>query len=114
MEIPERIWHLIARVLNSEASWEEEVELFDLLQKDSHLQQQYELLKRVWAEKHGENKDEEQARQYILNIINKAETQKETISWQTTRRRLRRRRTIAIASFAIIVITAGIWWSISG
>jgi transmembrane sensor len=113
MEMPERIWHLVARVLNSEASFEEEEELLELLQNNPHLQQQYELLKRVWTEKAGENKDEEQAKQYILKIINKAEIKKDNVVWQTTRRR-RRRRIIAISSFVIIIITAGIWWNMSG
>lgn len=114
METPERIWHLIARVLNGEALSDEQEELHVLLAENAHLQQQYELLKRVWKEKENEGKDEEHAKQYILKIINKAETKIDSDLQYAAGKRLRRRRIAAFASFTGIIIIAATWWLMAG
>jgi transmembrane sensor len=114
MELPEKLWHLMARVLNSEASSAEQAELFEQFAQNPHLQQQYELLKRVWKEKEDERRDEEQAKQYILKIINKAETKIDSDLQETVTRHRRRRRVITISSFALIMIITATWWFMGG
>lgn len=114
MEFPERIWHLMARVLNAEASSSEQDELCTLLIQNPHLQQQYELLKRVWKEREGENNDEEQVKRYISKIINKAQTAEYIRFEDELRVRRRRRRTLAIASSLFIVALLSAWWITSG
>lgn len=104
----------MARVLNGEASSLEQDELFTLLEQNPHLQQQHELLKRVWKDREGENNDEEQLKRNISKIINKAETvidiREETLSM----RRRRRRRTIILSSLTLFISVIGAWWLISG
>lgn len=117
MEIPERIWHLMARVLNCEASSMEQDELCTLLSQNPHLQQQYELLKRVW--KDGENnpdsyRDEEQIKRYISKIINKAETVIDNREEELTRRRRRRRRAIALSTLTLLIAIACTWYFATG
>lgn len=106
MESPERIWQLIAKVLNDEASSPEQAELADLLQQSPLLQQQYEVLTRIWKEKENNTSDEEDAKQHILKIITRAETET-TDQERVTRRRKRQRRFFITASFLLFSITAG-------
>lgn len=103
----------MARVLNNEASSAEESELFEQFAQNPHLQQQYELLKRVWKEKENERSDEEHAKQYILKIINKAETKIDSDMQETAISR-RRRRVIAISSFAVVLVIATTLWLMTG
>jgi ferric-dicitrate binding protein FerR (iron transport regulator) len=114
MELPERIWHLMARVLNGEASSLEQDELCSLLSQNPHLQQQHELLRRVWKEKEGETNDEEQIKRYISKIINRAEAIIDNRTEEFARNRRRRRRIAVLSSFALLLIIAGVWWSLSG
>jgi len=79
MESHDKIWHLIARALNGEASAPEQEELMELLRHDESLQQQYDLLTRIWKEKEGhvDNEDNDAARNTISRIINKAELEEQ-------------------------------------
>jgi transmembrane sensor len=106
MESPERIWQLIAKMLNDEASSPEQDELFDALQKDPSLYQQYEFLTRIWKEKENDTNDEEDAKQHILKIITRAETETSDQE-RVTRRRKRRRRFFMAASFLLLTVTTG-------
>src|SRR5688572_14347966 len=106
MESPERIWQLIAKALNSEASSEEKEELFYLLQDNPSLRQQYELLNRIWNEKHDHPGDEEDAKLHISRIINKARY--EITLEEFPNHRKRRRHIIAFTSIiAAAMIVAG-------
>ena len=98
----------MAKVLNNEASATERDELFDLLQQDLSLQQQFELLNRIWKEKETDLKDEEDARQHILKIINRAETEADTQEISIARRR-RRRRLAATAALLLVAIVTASW-----
>ena len=106
MEMPERIWQLIAKTLNSEASSEEKEELFYLLHNNPSLRQQYELLNRIWNEKHDHPGDEEDAKLHISRIINRA--QSELTPEEFPNHRKKRRRIIAFSSIiAAAMIVAG-------
>lgn len=106
MELPERIWQLIAKALNSEASSEEKEELFYLLHTNPSLRQQYELLNRIWNEKHDQPGDEEDAKLHISRIITRAQTEITLEEFPNHRRR--RRRIIAFSSIiAAAMIVAG-------
>ena len=93
----------MAKVLNHEASTSEEAELRDLLQKNSSLQQQYDLLIHIWKEKEDKNKDEEDARRHILKIINRAETEQVREDFVITHKRRRRRNYITLALLLLII-----------
>lgn len=113
MEIPERIWHLMAKALNHETSPGESEELSDLLEQDDAVRQQFELLSRIWKEKNQGVDDDGNARKLILKIIDKAQAQPDAGQPEEevpdTRRRSRRRRLffITAAASAIFIISAG-------
>jgi len=69
------LWFLIARSLSGETTALEEEQLNEILQHDASLQQQYELLKRMWhaGEKHQENTREEE-NENISRILQLAKT----------------------------------------
>ena len=108
MEIPERIWQLIAKALNSEASSEEKEELFHLLHANPSLRQQYELLNRIWNEKHDHPGDEEDAKLHISRIINRA--QSELTLEEFPNHSKRRRRIIAISTIAVAAMIIAGWF----
>lgn len=113
MDSSATIWHLIARVLNGEASAKEQQELFDILQQDESLQQQYDLLSRIWQEKHGnlEFEDKDAAQTTISRIINKAESEGRHIEIPAEKSRFTRRRIwMAAASFLILISAAWAWF----
>jgi transmembrane sensor len=105
MEFTERIWLLVARSLNDEASSQEEEELFALLREDHSLHQQFELLKRIWSEKENRDEDVENARDYIRKIIERAEI--EPIVEQIRSRR-RKRFVFAVAA-SVLLVAFSIW-----
>lgn len=108
MTSTDRIWHLIARALHQEASTEELEELTTALREDPSLLQQYELLTRIWDEKNNTEEDEENARQSILRIINKAETEEAFASIESDRHRIRRRNWMIAASI-VALLGIGTW-----
>ncbi|MEO5564143.1 MAG: FecR domain-containing protein [Chitinophagaceae bacterium] len=109
MESPERIWQLIAKALNDEASSQEKAELFHLLQQDPALQQQYELLTRIWNEKHDLPGDEEDAKKHISRIITRAETEKADEEIAVPRRRRRRIRIVTYSLLILVLISGGLY-----
>ncbi len=112
LETPEQIWYLIARALNGEASGSELEELRNYLDQDESLQQQYDLLVRIWKEKSEDDKDDDQitAGDTISRIINRAinESNEEESS---AKGRRRRRKSIfrAGSSLALLLIAGWIW-----
>ncbi len=99
----------MAKNLNHEASSQEQEELYQLLEQDPSVQQQFELLTRIWKEK-GEGMDDEgHARKLTIKIIQRAETEQEDIEWFTSRR-IRRRRRLFIAASLFIVILVSSWF----
>ena len=113
MEIPERIWHLMARVLNDEASPQETEELSVLLEQDESIQQQFELLTRIWNEKDHGIDDEGNTRKLILKIIDRAETETEVenVNREAGRKSRHRHRSL-MASLFVILLTGG-WFFFS-
>jgi transmembrane sensor len=110
MDTPAQIWHLIARNLNGEASVREQEELLKMLQEDELLQQQYDLLSRIWKEKqrNTEYEDRDAAQNTISRIINKAEL--ESIDLPAGKRRLRKIKVWLAAASVIVIISAGAFW----
>lgn len=97
-------------MLNGEASSLEQEELNNYLQQDEHLQQQFDLLSRIWKEKHDDIKDEDniKANTAISRIISRAAS--ETESFEVTARRKRRwsrRKKSLITGMAVAVLIAG-------
>ena len=106
------IWHLIARVLNGEATSKEQHELFDILSQDELLQQQYDLLSRIWQEKEGnlEFEDKDAAQSTIYRIINKAESEGRHIELPEEQNRFSRRRIWMAAASVLVLVSAGWFW----
>ena len=100
----------MARVLNGEASASEQEELHSLLQQDESLQQQYELLARVWKERHDDIKDEDHinASTIISRIMSRAAYESFDADMVTRRKRRRRRLITYISLSSFIIITAAI------
>jgi transmembrane sensor len=115
MDSSDKIWHLIARVLNGEASPREQEELMQVLSQDESLQQQYDLLTRIWKEKEGhlENEDNDAARNTISRIINKAELEGRHIEPQVRKSRLNKRRVWLAAVSVVVILFAGWFLKIS-
>ena len=108
MESPERVWHLMGKALNNEASSSEKEELSELMRDSLELQQQYELLARIWKEKEDYAQDESDALRHITRIIKRAETEPQKDGLKYAHRR-RRRVIIAIASIAIPALLGVLW-----
>lgn len=105
----------MAKALNSEASPEESEELSVLLKQDDTVQQQFELLSRIWKEKGQGVDDDGNARKLILKIIDKAQAQADSEHSEEemliARRRSRRhRRMFFTTASAIFIITAGLFF----
>ncbi|MEI9806510.1 MAG: FecR domain-containing protein [Bacteroidota bacterium] len=110
------IWHLIARVLNGESSSKEQQELFDILRQDESLQQQYDLLSRIWKEKEGnlEFEDKDAAQTTISRIIDKAESEGRHIEMPVEQSRFSGRRIWMAAASLLFLATAGWLWLNNG
>ncbi|MGZ8508788.1 MAG: FecR family protein [Chitinophagaceae bacterium] len=83
------------------------------MQKDEGLQQQFEILVHIWKERHGNIRDEDNvnARNIISKIINRAAIEiddTDRLSLQK-KRRTRRRISLTISSF-ILILAAGWFW----
>jgi len=114
MELTDRTWHLMARILNKEASPSEQEEWAGLLQADPSLQQQFDLLYHIWIQKDKPVADEENAKQVIRKIIDKAgnslpEDQHNDPALHRRRRR-RLRVPLAIAILALLLTGAWVTW----
>lgn len=114
MDTPEKIWHLIAKSLNNEASAREQEELTAILHQDESLQQQYDLLTRIWNEKKENIQDEDSiaARHTISRIINRAELEgRYYIEPSSSRKNILNNRIVwlAAASAIAVIFAIGFW-----
>jgi ferric-dicitrate binding protein FerR (iron transport regulator) len=112
MESQDKIWHLIAKALNAEASGPEQEELFEILRQDASLQQQYDLLTRIWKEKDENIQVEvnDAARNTISRIISKAELEGRHIIEPSTRKSRFKRTGIWLAAASVVVILIAGWF----
>src|SRR5690606_6224646 len=108
MNHSDRIWQLMARVLNQEASAIEHEELQALLHADESLQQQFDLLSRIWQERESGADDESEARATVQKIIHKAEEETDLIVLYDAAIRRRRIRAWRIAAMLLILLSAGL------
>src|SRR5258705_10261885 len=116
MDNTANVWQLVARVLNNEASTEEQHELIEILRRDETLQQQYDLLTRIWKEKESniDYPDKEAAQNIISRIINKAEDEDTDedryIALFQNKKRSNRKRNWLVAASVLIVLFGGWFW----
>ena len=101
-------------MLNGEASSSEQEELNYLLSLDEPLQQQYDLLVRIWKEKSDNNISDENninANDTISGIIKRAanEGNDAVIFSRRKKRRLRKYIALATSSFVLIIIAGWFW-----
>jgi len=108
------LWFLIARSLSGEATAEEEQILQQLLQHDAALQQEYDLLKRMWyAEKHAEGNINQQEKENLSRIIELASREKihESIEEHFVIPSKKNKTFFFVAgSAAAVIIIAGVWF----
>jgi transmembrane sensor len=100
-------------VLNGEASPSEQEELNDLLSRDEALQQQYDLLERIWNEKSDNIKDEDNIvpSDAISRIISRAAIESDDAEMVTRRKKRRIRRNVSLLSGTLLsIIIAGWFW----
>src|SRR5687767_7953195 len=111
MDYPDKIWPLMARALNGEASELEQEELLEILRQDEQLQHQYDLLTRIWKEKevHSDNEDSnDAARSTISRIISKAaHAGTQEMEASTPTKRSRGKRVWLIAASVAVILSAG-------
>lgn len=103
----------MARSLNREATPAELEELDLLLNQDPAIQQQFELLTRIWKENGQGIDDDGNARKLILKIIDKAEHESATGEGIEEPRPSKRRRRLFITTFLILLTAAAGWWFFS-
>ena len=116
MNYSDRIWQLMARVLNQEATSEEREELSAAMQEDAILQQQFELLSRVWQDRVSLLDDEAHAKSSVQKIIHRSkeeagtEPDQDVISMiDAAARRRRRRQWLAAAAVTGLLALATLW-----
>ncbi|MEP7376262.1 MAG: FecR domain-containing protein [Chitinophagaceae bacterium] len=99
-------------MLNAEASPSEQEELNNLLSQDEALQQQYDLLVRIWKEKNDNVKDEDNvnASDTISRIISRAGIESDDAEMVIRRKRQRRRRNISLATFSLFSLAVAGWF----
>lgn len=99
-------------MLNGEASPLDREELDNYLQQDELLQQQYDLLTRIWQEKHDNIKDEDNinARATVSRIISRAASESEDEEVPARRkRRWSRRKSMITGMTVVVIIVAGLF-----
>lgn len=99
-------------MLNGEASSSEQEELNYLLSQDEALQQQYDLLVRIWKEKSDNIKDEDNiiAGDTISRIISRAAIESDDAEMVSRRKRRRSRRNVFIVSGSVFCIAIAGWF----
>jgi transmembrane sensor len=99
-------------VLNGEASSSEQDELNYLLSRDESLQQQYDLLVRIWKEKSYDIKDEDNviAGDTISRIISRASIESYDAEMFSRQKRRRSRRNISILSGLLCCLAIAGWF----
>ncbi|MBC7949972.1 MAG: FecR domain-containing protein [Chitinophagaceae bacterium] len=112
MDTPGQIWHLIAKTLNGEASRQEQEELSLILREDEALQQQYDVLTRIWSEKENslETPNNEDARNSISRIINKAVVEAPVAELHSPVKRISSKRLWYSAAAILILVSGSLFW----
>lgn len=112
MDNSEKTWCLIARTLNNEASEADRQELAEILRQDEFLQQQYDLLSRIWKEEEHiiDYQDKQAAQNIISRIIYKAEYENDFELIGSRNRLSRRKIGLAVAASVVIaVVSVWVW-----
>lgn len=101
------IWVLMARSLSGEASVQEEQELHAILQQNPLLQQEYDIMVRLWHQQ--ENAvDDREAKQSVRQIINKASGTNQAVVIDlsaSNKRKVLLRWAVAAVTFLAIITT---------
>lgn len=100
----------MAKALNKEATETELNELNTLLEQDPSVQQQFELLTRIWQEKGQGYDDEGNARKLVLRIIDRAETELQGPELNLTDNKRRRRRRIITGVLAVAILAFSVFF----
>ena len=114
--MPAHLWHLIARTLNREASIKEQEELSRLLQSDPLLQQQYEVLSRIWKDNSQKLlvEDSEVTKSAISRIITRAEVEAPVIELAQNKSFWNRKTWMAAASIILLATVSLFYFNTSG
>ena len=108
-----QLWMLMARSLNDEATIQEQEELHKILCQDESLQQQYDLLDRIWSDKTARLNNEcenSSITKAVSKIITLAELEKIQFDDDAPKnRKFFRKRRILLTSLALIIIAGSIW-----
>jgi transmembrane sensor len=110
-----QLWMLMARSLNDEATIQEKEELNKILCQDERLQQQYDLLDRIWSDKtarHNNESENSSVTKAVSKIITLAELEKIQFDDDAPKnRKFFRKRRILLTSLALLIIaSAGFIW----
>jgi transmembrane sensor len=99
-------------VLNGEASSSEQEELNGLLSGDEALQQQYDLLERIWKDKSDHIKDEDNiaTSDTISRIISRAAIESDDAEMVSRRKRRRFRRNVSLLSGSLLCVAIAGWF----
>ncbi len=102
----------MARSLNGESTSSEQEDLNNLLSENEPLQQQYDLLARIWKEKSDNIKDEDNvnASDTISKIISRAAIESNDAEIVFRRKRRRRRINISIAIASLVCVIVAVWY----
>ena len=113
MQTSGRLWILMARSLNDEATIQEKEELDNILRRNENLQQQYDLLCRIWSDKTARHNNAENStvNKAVSKIITLAELEKIQFDDGPKNKKFFRKRRIVLASLVVFVIasTVFIW-----
>ncbi len=108
-----KIWFLLSRSLSGEANIEEMQSFQQLLQQDAALQQQYELLKRMWfanekGDKDTKGENEQENISHILRMA-RVEAAGENENLAVPLKSNRKFYYFFLAAAALLIIVAGVW-----
>jgi transmembrane sensor len=111
MQTSGRLWILMARSLNDEATIQEKEELDNILHQSESLQQQYDLLCRVWSDKTARHNNAENpiVNKAISKIITLAELERIQFGDAPKSKKFFRKRRIILASLAVFVIASTVF-----
>lgn len=107
-----KIWFLLARDLSGEATVEEEQSLQQLMLDDTAVQQQYELMKRMWLanDKEADETINENEKQNISRILKLARLESLEEEVPAIPPKLNRRFFISLSAVAVLLsITVAVW-----
>ena len=107
-----KIWFLMARSLSGEATVEQEQSLQQLMLDDTAVQQQYELMKRMWLTNYGQINDiiDDNEKLNISRIIKLAREESLAEEARAISIKGKKRYFIGLSAAAVLLfIAAGVW-----